>query len=112
LTLIYKILLPEAWDAAVVAGVLTPAGVDARDGYVHLSAAAQVAETLRLWFAEPESVVLAAFEAEALGDVRWEPSRDGALFPHLYGPLRAGDAVQSWRLTRGADGRFLLPALA
>jgi uncharacterized protein (DUF952 family) len=111
--LVYKIACPAAWEAACAAGCLAPAGVDARDGFIHLSAGYQVAGTLAHHFAGVDDLVLAAFEASAFGDaLRWEASRDGALFPHLYGELRLADAVGVWRLERGADGAFALPALS
>jgi len=108
---IFKILRPEAWAAAECAGTVAVEGDDARDGFVHLSAGAQVAGTLARHFADAESLALVAFDASALGDaLRWEASRDGALFPHLYGALRADAARAVWRLARGADGAFVLPA--
>ena len=110
-TYVYKILSPAAWAEARRAGVLAAAGVDARDGFIHLSSAGQVVGTLALHFADADALALVAFETAALGDgLRWEASRDGALFPHFYGAL-AATAAQEWRLTRGADGAFVVPAL-
>lgn len=108
---VFKILRPDAWSAAERTGTVAREGIDARDGFVHLSAAAQVAGTLARYFSDAESVALVAFDAGAFGEaLRWEASRDGALFPHLYGALRADAARAIWRLSRGADGAFVLPA--
>jgi len=107
---VYKIITADAWRDARNDGVLALAGVDARDGFVHLSGADQVAATLALHFADAHDLTLVAFDAAALGDgLRWEASRDGALFPHFYGPLAASLATGAWPLTRGADGVFVLP---
>ena len=108
---IYKILTPAAWSEAKRAGVLAATGVDARDGFIHLSGADQVAGTLARYFADADELALVAFDAAALGEgLRWEASRDGALFPHFHGVLVA-TAAREWRLTRGADGAFVLPTL-
>lgn len=109
----YKIMSPDAWIEARRTGVLTLAGVDARDGFIHLSAGSEVAGTLALHFAEADELTLVAFDTVALGEgLRWEASRDGALFPHFYGALSPAAATGEWRLTRGEDGVFVLPELA
>lgn len=91
---VFKILTRAEWEAASASGVFTGAAVDLKDGFIHLSAEDQWRETLRLHFAGQTDLVLAAFEAEALGPVlKWEPSRGGALFPHLHGPLPTALAV-------------------
>lgn len=88
MSLVYKIVDAAAWAEAERTGVFRGAEIDLKDGYIHLSTAEQVAETARLHFAGREGLVLAAFEPERLGvALRWEPSRGGALFPHLHGPL-------------------------
>jgi uncharacterized protein (DUF952 family) len=85
---VYKIVARADWDAAVRAGVFQGAAIDLRDGYIHLSTAAQAPETARLHFAGQVGLVLLRIDAAALGAaLTWEPSRGGALFPHLYGPL-------------------------
>ena len=85
---VYKILRREAWDAAVRAGRFEGAGIDLTDGYIHLSTAAQAQETARRYFSGQTGLVLARFDAATLGaSLRWEPSRGGDLFPHVYGPL-------------------------
>ncbi|MDE2362279.1 MAG: DUF952 domain-containing protein [Hyphomicrobiales bacterium] len=104
--LIYKILSRQAWEAAGKAGVFTGAPVDVADGYIHFSTAAQVAETAAKHFGGQADLLLVAVEADALGpDLKWEASRGGALFPHLYAPLPVGRAVSVAALPLRADGR-------
>lgn len=86
MTPIFKILSRTEWAAAQAIGRFDGSEVDRRDGYIHLSAADQWEETARKWFAGRDDLVLLAVDPSEL-DVRWEPSRGGALFPHLYGPL-------------------------
>lgn len=110
---VYKILSPEAWAQARAHGVLALAGVDQRDGFVHLSAAGQVAGTLALHFTDAADLILVAYDTAKLGaDLRWEASRDGALFPHFYGGLATSFATDAWKISRGADGAYVLPDLA
>lgn len=88
-TLIFKIESADVWRTAEVAGVYTGAPVDKADGFIHLSAADQVAGTLEKHFAGRTGLVLIAFDANDLGsDLHWEVSRAGALFPHLYADLK------------------------
>jgi uncharacterized protein (DUF952 family) len=99
---IYKISPRALWQEAEKAGVFTGAPVDLADGFIHFSTAAQVAETAARHFAGQSDLVLAAIDAGALGAaLRYEPSRGGALFPHLYGtlPLSAVRWVKPLRLT-------------
>jgi len=85
---IYKICPQALWREAETAGVFAGAPVDIADGFIHFSTAEQVAETAVRHFAGQRDLVLAAIEAAALGAaLRYEPSRGGALFPHLYGTL-------------------------
>lgn len=87
--MIYKILRPAEWDALQADGVSTGAPVDVADGFVHFSTAAQAPDTAAKHFAGEEGLWLLAVEEAALGpNLRWEPSRGGADFPHLYAPLR------------------------
>jgi uncharacterized protein (DUF952 family) len=103
--LIYKICTAAQWRAAEEAGAFTGAAVDLQDGYIHFSTAAQVAKTAARHFAGQADLVLIAVDAAALGSaLRWEPSRGGALFPHLYGVLPV-HPVQSVRpLPLGSEG--------
>lgn len=85
---VYKILPRDAWDAAVAEGRFAGVAIDLEDGYIHLSTGAQAQETARLHFRGQAGLVVVAFETEALGGaLKWEPSRAGQLFPHLYGGL-------------------------
>ena len=92
--LIYKIFRAPEWDALRADGSTAGAPVDLADGFIHFSTRAQVEETALKHFADAEGLWLIAVEADALGDhLRWEPSRGGDLFPHLYRPLRDDDVV-------------------
>ena len=106
MTLVFKIVAADEWRAAERDGVFAGAAVDRADGYIHFSTAAQAAETAAKWFAGRVGLTLVGVDAEALGAaLRWEPSRGGALFPHLYGPLPLRAVVWSRPLPLGADGR-------
>jgi len=85
---VYKIIARTDWEQAQRAGRFEGAAIDLRDGYIHLSTAAQAAETARLHFAGQAGLALLRLDADALGPaLKWEPSRGGQLFPHLYGAL-------------------------
>jgi phosphohistidine phosphatase len=102
---VYKIASREAWDAATAQGRFDGAPIDLKDGYIHLSTGAQAQETARLHFHGQSGLVLAAFDAEALGPgLKWEPSRGGQLFPHLYGPLDPALALTVADIALDADG--------
>jgi uncharacterized protein (DUF952 family) len=108
MNLIFKIAGAAEWRAAQAAGVFAGAAVDRADGYIHFSTATQAAETAAKWFAGRDDLVLAAIDADALGaDLRWEPSRGGALFPHLYAPLSFSVVRWTRALPLGADGRHI-----
>ena len=88
MTTIYKICDREEWESALARGVFTGSAVDRRDGFIHFSAGYQLRETARRHFAGRRDLVLLTIETEALGPhLKWEKSRGGDLFPHLYGPL-------------------------
>ncbi len=109
---IYKICDRTAWQAAGAAGAFRGAAVDLRDGFIHFSTAAQLAETAARHFAGATDLVLVAADAEALGAaLKWEVSRGGALFPHLYGDLPLSAVRWSRPLTQGPDGAHVLPEL-
>jgi uncharacterized protein (DUF952 family) len=102
---VYKIAARADWEAAVRAGAFEGAAIDRRDGYIHLSTAAQAQETARLHFAGQAGLVLLRIDAAALGAaLTWEPSRGGALFPHLYGPLACGLVEAVLDVPLGPDG--------
>ncbi|MBK5932698.1 uncharacterized protein (DUF952 family) [Rhodovulum imhoffii] len=105
--LIYKIFRRSEWDAFHESGETAGAPVDLEDGYIHLSTAGQAPETAARHFAAESDLVLIAVEAEALGPaLKWEPSRGGRLFPHLYRPLALADVVWDKSLPLGASGHI------
>ncbi|MFN3953620.1 MAG: DUF952 domain-containing protein [Pararhodobacter sp.] len=105
--LIYKIFRRPEWDALRTAGRSLGAPVDLIDGYIHFSTAAQVTETAAKHFAGESDLVLVACDATALGSaLKWEPSRGGQLFPHLYRPLFTVDVVWDKSLPLGAAGHI------
>jgi uncharacterized protein (DUF952 family) len=88
MTLIYKILSEHLWLDAVAKGVFSGAGIDIADGYIHLSTAAQTEETAQKHFASVDNLVLVAFDPNDFAPLlKWETSRGGALFPHVYGMI-------------------------
>ena len=109
--LVYKICPASEWSEAVAAGTYRGSGVDRRDGFIHLSTSQQLEATLRLHFAGQRDLVLVAVDPDALGAaLRWEPSRGGALFPHLYGelPVSLARSVQVDRRARAGLAEPLL----
>ena len=94
--LIYKIFRSGERDQLLSEGATSGAPVDVTDGFIHFSTAAQAAETASKHFSGEEGLWLLAVEADSLGcDLKWEPSRGGALFPHLYRDLRLDDVAWS-----------------
>ncbi|WBB69889.1 DUF952 domain-containing protein [Micromonospora sp. WMMD812] len=92
--MIYKLLPTTEWDDARAAGHLSGTAVDRQDGFIHLSGADQVVETARRHFSGTTGLTLLTVDPDRLGDrLRWEPSRGGQRFPHLYGPLPAAAVV-------------------
>ena len=105
MTVVYKIVSAAAWRVAEAAGVFAGAPVDLADGFIHFSTAAQVAETAAKHFAGQMDLLLVAIDGATLGDaLKWELSRGGALFPHLYAPLDPRAAISVRPLPLGADG--------
>jgi uncharacterized protein (DUF952 family) len=110
--MIYHMCPAEAWAAAVAAGEYAGTEDDRRDGFIHFSTAAQIAESARRHRAGQPGLVLVAVAAARLGDrLRWESSRRGALFPHLYGPLDPAEAARVMPLPLGPDGEHRFPPL-
>lgn len=108
---IYKICPEILWREAEAAGRFAGAPVDLTDGFIHFSTATQVRETALRHFAGQDGLVLVSVDAEALGEaLRWEPSRGGALFPHLYGPLSLAAVLRVEPLPLQHDGRHRFPA--
>ena len=109
--LIFKILRAEEWQTLLMQGQSDGAPIDVADGYIHFSTAEQTRETLDKHFAGEDNLVLLAFEADALGaDLKWEPSRGGALFPHLYNSLRLADVTWSAPISLSPGGAHILPS--
>jgi uncharacterized protein (DUF952 family) len=109
---IYKICPAGLWRAAERDGAFRGAPVDLADGFIHFSTAAQVAETAAKHFAGQSDLLLMHVHAEKLGAaLKWEPSRGGALFPHLYGMLHVGDVHKVEPLPLGTDGKHVFAPL-
>jgi uncharacterized protein (DUF952 family) len=107
---IYKILSASIWDEAVRVGVFHGAGIDIADGYIHFSTAAQMRETAARHFAGQTDLVLVAVDGAILGaDLKYEVSRGGDLFPHLYAPLKVSDVAWVKSLPLGPNGVHLFP---
>lgn len=111
--MIYKICPTDMWNSAVAAGTFTGAPIDLADGYIHFSTGEQAVETAAKHFAGVDDLLLVAVDAEALGDaLKWEPSRGGALFPHLYAALDTDAAIWVKPLPIGDDGTHTFPDLS
>lgn len=110
--LIYKIFRAPEWADLDRAGDTAGAPIDVSDGFIHFSTAAQAAETAAKHFAGAEGLVIAAVDADKFGpDLQWEPSRGGALFPHLYRRLRRDEIVWTAPLPLGPDGAHVFPEM-
>ncbi|MEO1640215.1 MAG: DUF952 domain-containing protein [Pseudomonadota bacterium] len=109
--LIYKIFRADEWAALQAAGETDGAPIDVADGYIHFSTAETVAETAAKYFAGVEGLHLIAVEADALDPLKWEPAREGVLFPHLYCKMRMDDVVWAKPLPL-VDGAHAFPDLA
>jgi beta-hydroxylase len=106
----YKLLALDDWAGSCADGAVRPSKADRADGFLHLSSGPQLQGTLEKHYASAAALVLAELDLDALGEaVRWEPSRGGALFPHVYGmaPLTAVRRV--WGLARQVSGGWRLP---
>ena len=108
---IYKIATQDVFAPARGTAAFAGMPIDAKDGYIHFSTAEQLAETLRLHFAGEDNLVLLAVRTEDLGEkLKWEPSRGGALFPHLHGgPLPLSAVAWEAPISVAADGSCDLP---
>jgi uncharacterized protein (DUF952 family) len=109
---IYKIVAAALWREAERDGVFRGAPVDLADGFIHFSTAAQVEETAAKHFVGQRDLLLVRVDAERLGaKLKWEPSRGGALFPHLYGELPLSEIAELVALPLGPEGRHRFPPL-
>ena len=110
MTTVYKIVAADLWQAAEDSGVFTGAGIDLNDGFIHLSTGPQARRTAELHFAGQNNLVVVAADDASLGEaLKYEPSRDGDLFPHLYGSLSLTAVLSVRPLPLGADGKHIFP---
>ena len=101
----YKLVDRTEWMAALAVGAYAGSAVDQADGYLHMSSSDQLAETARRHYAGREDIVLVTVDLRQLGEtVKWEASRGGDLFPHLYAPLSTAFALEQRRLSVDAEG--------
>ena len=108
-TTAYKVLTKAQMDELEHAGTFAGAPIDQEDGYIHLSTRHQLTETVDKHFAGQDDLWVAAVDLEALDDVRWEESRGGQQFPHVYGPLPLDAVVAYSPLERDNSGQVRLP---
>ncbi len=107
---VFKVTSREAWEAATTLGQFLGAAIDIADGYIHLSTSGQLIETVRKHFRGQSQLVIVTIEIDRLGDaLRWEVSRGGALFPHLYGPLPMTAVSAVDELTMDERGEHCFP---
>jgi len=110
--LVYRLCHRDDWRAAEQAGVFAGGADDVRDGFIHLSSAAQVEESARRHYAGVRPLMLLAVDgARVSGDLRWEPSRGGALFPHLYGTIPLEALVSALPLSEDREGNPMFPPM-
>ena len=108
MSLIYKICDVDLWEKAKAQGHFIGADIDIRDGFIHFSTTEQLDETLRLHFEGVENLLLLTIDGFRL-DLKWEPARNGNLFPHLYDILPLSAVLTVNPLLLGDDGRHILP---
>ncbi|MGE5145236.1 MAG: DUF952 domain-containing protein [Candidatus Eiseniibacteriota bacterium] len=109
---IYHMCRYYEWSAAEATGVYRGSSQDQADGFIHFSTAAQIVESAARHRTGQDNLVLVAVDAGRLGDaLRWEKSRGGQLFPHLYGPLPLAAVIETHPLMLGADRRHVFPPL-
>ncbi|TKT73896.1 DUF952 domain-containing protein [Afipia massiliensis] len=110
---IYKVCSASAWREAERQGAFRGSADDRRDGFIHFSTASQLAGTVAKHFAGQTGLFLIAVDTDALGEaLKWEPSRGGELFPHLYGELDTGVVIEIRNLRARSDGSHDIPELA
>lgn len=114
---IYKIVTEALWAETRQSGVFDGASIDLTDGYIHFSTAEQAQQTAAKYFDGQEGLVLVAIDVARLaeklpGKLVWEPSREGALFPHLYAPLPFDAVLWEKPLPIGGDGRHQFPEMS
>ena len=105
LALVFKIVAEDAWHLALAAGQFSGSADDVRDGFIHLSTAKQLDQTLSRHFKGQRGLLAVAYDADALSPhLRWEMSRSGELYPHLYAPLPTGAALWQRAVPIGPNG--------
>jgi uncharacterized protein (DUF952 family) len=110
---IYKILPRAEWEAARATGTFAGSAIDLADGFIHFSGHDTAQRTAELYFKDQPDLMLLTLEADALGEaLKWEASRGGALFPHLFRPLRRDEVVAERALALDADGVPMLGLLS
>jgi len=110
MTLIYKLCDRDEWASAQASGVYDGSEHDRRDGFIHFSTADQLPGTLAKHYADRDNLLLIAFDASGFGEaLKWEPARNGALFPHLYASLPTATALWAAPVPLGPDGSHQLP---
>ena len=109
-TVIFKICDRAEWTAEVASGAYRGSAKDKQDGFLHFSTREQLSGTLQRYYADADDLLLVAIDPDVLGNaLRFEPSRDGALFPHLYGHLPLAAVMWAEPIGRNTKGEFLLP---
>jgi len=109
---IYKIIDQKTWQQAVDLGTFSGAAIDLEDGYIHFSTKDQLKETAARHFAGQHGLLLVRVDSEQLGDaLKWEPSRGGDLFPHLYESLDTSTVAEVVELPLKGDGSHQFPDL-
>jgi len=109
-SLIYKVVSAQEWSVAKEQGEFLGAAIDLTDGYIHFSTAEQLRETVEKHFAGQTDLLLVGVDVNRLGEeLKWEPSRGGALFPHLYAPLSIESVVTTNEMPLGEDGQHAIP---
>jgi uncharacterized protein (DUF952 family) len=109
--IVYKVVRTAEWATAHEEGVFKGSTDDECDGFIHLSRAVQLRTTLEKHFAGEDGLLLVSLDVDGLGpELKWEPSRGGERFPHLYGPLKLTLAHSVVPIHRDNDGRPILPA--
>lgn len=107
---IYKVVSRQQWAEAEKANVFCGAPIDLQDGFIHFSAASQVVETVAKHFARQADLLLVEVDASQLGEkLKWEVSRGGELFPHLYGDMSLDAVVSVADLPLGSNGAHVFP---
>ena len=104
--LVFKILRAQEWRTLYEQGKTLGAPIDVADGFVHFSTAEQVAETAAKHFADEDDLMVLALDARRMDTIKWEPSRGGALFPHLYREMRLSDVLWARPILLGPDGHI------